>query len=176
MPKVLGHAVSAPGFKRLVHDINQQKSDNQAKINTLFKPGQKAEAPAGTPAKPTAPKHVPKAAQAEHAQQAAITAPAGRKGKRGAATAADATAGDEASGRGLVTNQGTQSARAARLLSRTDQLHPTELASPSEPRTGKRKRASTPADSNGGQHQVLPAHLFAMQCTAMSHLTVECTT
>ena len=140
-------------------DADTAKPDKQLKMDTLFKSDKAAAAPAkagSSKRKSAAPtKRVPKTPQraqreqqaehAEHAQQAAAAAAAGRTSKRSmaaAAAAADgaaaAAAGDTSSGGGVMDEEEEgSSARAGRVQSRAEHLHPTQLGSPSAPRGSK---------------------------------------
>lgn len=161
----------------MTHDIDEQKPDNQARINTLFKPGKVSGAATSTPAKRAPakrgskkaqpaeraqqaqhaqqPEHAEQAQQseeAEHAQQPAAAAAASDRdfAAAGRETDAGAMPADNAS----LGDQGSLSARAARHLSRIHQQPPTELLSPSEPWPGKRRRAATPADVSRAPNQM----------------------
>ena len=189
------------------------KPEKQLKMDKLFKPGKAQEAPqtskAASKRKPTVPlKPAPRAAQPEPAQHTVATPAAGRSSKRsaaaaaaaagaaaGAAGAAAATAGDTCTsleGRSAGEGDGGRSSRAARQQSRADQLHPTEMGSPSEARAGKRRRRSTPPDDHNDQFKVKSPPLkksgmalkgcmlvYRCSCTSMLHpagsLQVFCT-
>lgn len=76
-----------------------------------------------------------------------------------AAAAADAsghaaTGGSSSSDGGVSDDKQVegQSARAARVQARADQLHPTQLGSPSDPK-GKRRRGSTPSQNGDVGHE-----------------------
>lgn len=153
-----------------MHDLDEQPPDNQAKINTLFKPGEDSGAPTSTPAKRTAAEPGSKKAQpteraqqaeqaqqseeVEDVQQAPAAAASGRAADREpaatnqepAVAAAEASPGAMPSAHGSLGAERTVTARVTRLQSRLNQPPLTELPSPSEPRVGKRRRASMPAD------------------------------
>ena len=156
-----------PGFVRLTHDLDQQPPENQAKISTLFKPGKDLGTSTSTPTNRTAANRGSKKSQpaeraqqaqqseeAEDVQQAPAAAASGRAADRdptatdqeAAAAAAEALPGAIPSANDSLGHEKTLSARAMRLQSRLSQLPPTELPSPGEPRAGKRRRASIPAD------------------------------
>jgi hypothetical protein len=156
------------GFRRLMIDADTAKPDKQLKMDTLFKSDKApaAQAKAGpskrksaAPAKrvPKTPQQAQRAQQAEHAehaQQAEAAAAAGRTSKRSMAAAAAAAAaaealadaaaaaaGDTSSGGGVMDEEEEgRSARAARVQSRTEHMHPTQLGSPSAPRGSKHRR------------------------------------
>lgn len=175
--------MTVPGFERLVYDINEQKPDNQAKINTLFKPGKGSGAATSTPAKRAPAKrgtkkaqpaeqaqqaghaqHAQHAQQPEHAEQAQQSeeaedvqqpAAAAASGRDPAATVRETDAGAMPADNGSLGDQGSLSARAVRHLSRTNQQPCTELSSPSETRAGKRRRAAMPADVSHAPTQMV---------------------
>ena len=146
----------------MTHDIDEQKPDSQAKINTLFRPGKVSGAATSTPAKKAPAKRGSKKTQpAEHAQQAqqaeqAQQSEQAEHAQQPAASAAsdsdpaaavrETDAGAMPADKGSLGDEGGLSARAARHLLRIHQQPPSELPSPSEPRAGKRRRAATPAD------------------------------
>ena len=145
-------------------EADKTKPDKQLKVDNLFSSGKSQGAAKGGPNKrkanaPT--KRIPKTAQqaqreqqAEPAQHADAAAAAGRT-KRSTVAAADAaTAGNFASdgvARGGEQEEG-QSARAARVQARADQLHPTQLGSPSDTR-GKRRRGGSPSQDGYDGHE-----------------------
>ncbi|KAL0027478.1 hypothetical protein WJX77_004246 [Trebouxia sp. C0004] len=169
-----------PGFKRLMLDADAAKPDKQLKMDTLFKSDK---APAGqakagpSKCKSAAPtKRVPKTPQqaqreqqaehAEHAQQAKTATAVGRTSKRSMAAAAAAAeavdapaaaaaaAGNTSSGNSVMDEEEEgRSARAARVQSRAEDLHPTQLGSPSAPRGSKHRRGDVASDGN--QHEAL---------------------
>lgn len=182
----------------MTHDLDEQPRDNQAKINTLFKPGKDSGASRSTPAKRTAAKRGSKKAEraqpAEQAQQSERAQPAehaqqseepeeddqqagsGRVPDRDptapdreaaltdvkpafAAAEAEAAAGPIPHDNGSLGDQGTLSARAARHLLRLNQ------PSPSEPRVGKRRRASTPADVSHAPNEMAFVSTNALHCS-----------
>ncbi len=169
------------GFKRLMIEADMAKPDKQLKMDKLFQSGTAQDAAAG-PSKAKPAKRVPKTAQqaqqekleaqhakqeGEQAQHAAASAAAGRATKRSAAAAA--TAGNTSSEGGSVSDKedAAKCARAARHESRMDQMHPTDLGSPSGPKGGKRKREGTPSDSTGGTHEVRPVCQINSLCIVL---------
>ena len=174
-----------PGLERLAQDIDKQKPESQAKINTLFKPGKDMGTSPSTPVKRPAASRLTKKAQqeqqaelAEHAQQAQHAQQTGSAQQTGeeedveqphaAATPGRALEGEAAtaaahaakprvlpSGNGSLDGQTALSARAARLHSRLNQQHTIELASPGDARAGKRRRASMVSHARCHRH----AHL-----------------
>ena len=77
---------------------------------------------------------------------------------------AEAAARAVISDNGSLSDQGSLSARAARHLSRLNQLPPNELPSPSELRVGKQRRASGPADVSHA-----PIQLACVSAHALYH-------
>ena len=157
------------------------KPDKQLKMEAFTKSDKAAagQAKAGSskrkPAAAT--KRVPKTPQqaqreqqakhAERAQQAEAAAAVGRNSKRSiaAAAAASAAAAYAADDDGNTSSRGGameeeeeeegRSARAARVQSRAEHLHPTQLDSPAAPRGSEHRRGGVATDGNqSDSHEV----------------------
>ena len=172
----------------------KQKPGSQAKISTLFRSGKDSGAPTSIPANRTAAQRgsskLERAQQAQQADQAQQAQQSGEAGdvqqaasgrapdrdlvatdKEPAATDmeadapdAEAAAGATPCDNGSLANQRGWSARAARHLARRNALPLNALPSPSEPRAGKRRRASAPADVSHALNQVACVLRYALHC------------
>lgn len=166
------------GFKRLMIDADAAKPDKQRKMESFIKTDKAAagQAKAGpskhkpaaatkrVPKAPQQAKHEQQAEHAERAEAAAAAAAVGRTSKRSMAAAAAAAAADAAAAGGGGTSSGGgamdeeeegRSARAARVQTRAEHLHPTQLGSPAAPRGSKHPRVDVASDGNGSpSHKV----------------------
>lgn len=171
------------GFKRLMIDADAAKPDKQVKMEAPITadkaPAGKAKAgPSKRKSAPT--KRVPKTAQqaqreqqaehAEHSQPAEAATAVGRTSKRSmaaaaaaaeAVAAAAAAAGNTSSGGGVVDEKEEgRSARTARVKTRAQHLHPTQLGSPAAPMGSKHRRGGEASDSDqSASHEVRWSHL-----------------